>query len=126
MSIICIWVFAVTRSHVIHQNISICRKLCSSWHSFLRLSHISFVWEIWKFNLIVFQLLKIEAIQIFLFIDVLVIIFIRNFSTSKLKSISRWLSHLSKWLSLDDFLILFKWLSLDNSLTLSRAFERLY
>jgi len=34
-----------------------------------------------------FQLLKIEAIQISLFIDVLVIVFVQNFSTSKLKSI---------------------------------------
>ncbi len=52
-------------------SISICRKLCNSWHSFLHLSHISFVWEIRKFNLIASQLLKIEAIQISLFIDVL-------------------------------------------------------
>jgi len=35
------------------------------------------------------NLLKIEAIQIFLFVDVLVIVFISNVSTSKSKSISR-------------------------------------
>ncbi len=48
-----------------------CRKLCNSWHSFLRLSYVSFVWEIRKFNLIIFQLLKIKAIQISLFVDFL-------------------------------------------------------
>ena len=50
--------------------INVCRKLCISWHSFLRLSYISFVWEIRKFNFIILQLLKIEAIQITLFVDV--------------------------------------------------------
>jgi len=61
------------------------------WHSFLRLPHIPFVWGIRKFNPTVSQLPKIEAIQIFLFVDVsdvLVIVFIRNASTSKSKSIS--------------------------------------
>ena len=57
-------------SQLIAMVINVCRKLCISWHSFLRLSYISFVWEIRKFNFIILQLLKIEAIQITLFVDV--------------------------------------------------------
>jgi len=78
------------------RGISVCRKLCIPWHSFLRLPHIPFVWGIRKFNPTVSQLPKIEAIQISLFVDVsdvLVIVFIRNASTSKSKSISEWFSH---------------------------------
>ena len=52
-------------------HISVCRKLCNSWHSFLRLPHIPFVWGIRKFNPIAPQLPKIEAIQTSLFVDVL-------------------------------------------------------
>ncbi len=50
--------------------ISVCRKLCIPWHSFLRLPHIPFVWGIRKFNPTASQLPKIEAIQITLFVDV--------------------------------------------------------
>ncbi len=52
----------------------------------------SFIEEKSEINLIAFQLLKIEAIHISLFVDVsdiLVIVFIQNVSTSKSKSISR-------------------------------------
>jgi len=53
------------------QDISVCRKLCNPWHSFLRLPHVPFVWGIRKFNPIAPQLPKIEAIQTSLFVDVL-------------------------------------------------------
>ncbi len=49
-----------------------------------------------KINLIIFQLLKIEAIQTSLFVDVsdvLVIVFIQSVSTLKLKSISMFLHY---------------------------------
>ncbi len=52
----------------------------------------SFIEEKSEINLIAFQLLKIEAIHISLFVDVsdiLVTVFIQNVSTSKSKSISR-------------------------------------
>ncbi len=78
--------------------ISVCRKLCIPWHSFLRLPHISFVWGIRKFNPTAPQLPKIEAIQTSLFVDVpdvLVTVFIRNASTSKSKSISMFLRYLA-------------------------------
>jgi len=51
--------------------ISVCRKLCNPWHSFLRLPHVPFVWGIRNFNPIAPQLPKIEAIQTSLFVDVL-------------------------------------------------------
>jgi len=51
--------------------ISVCKKLCIPWHSFLRLPHIPFVWGIRKFNPTAPQLPKIEAIQTSLFVDVL-------------------------------------------------------
>jgi len=51
--------------------ISVCRKLCNPWHSFLRLPHVPFVWGIRKFNPTAPQLPKIEAIQTSLFVDVL-------------------------------------------------------
>ena len=54
-----------------NNDISVCRKLCNPWHSFLRLPHIPFVWGIRKFNPIASQLPKIEAIQTSLFVDVL-------------------------------------------------------
>ncbi len=50
---------------------SMCRKLCNSWHSFLRYPTVLFVWGIRKFNLIPLKLRKIEAIQTSLFVDIL-------------------------------------------------------
>jgi len=53
------------------KGISVCRKLCNPWHSFLRCPTVPFVWGIRKFNPIAPQLPKIEAIQTSLFVDVL-------------------------------------------------------
>ncbi len=51
--------------------ISVCRKLCNPWHSFLRYPTVPFVWGIRKFNPPPPpQLRKIEAIQTSLFVDV--------------------------------------------------------
>ncbi len=57
--------------HLAFLGISVCRKLCNPWHSFLRYPTVPFVWGIRKFNLTPPKLRKIEAIQTSLFVDVL-------------------------------------------------------
>ncbi len=74
----------------------------------------SIVWEIRKSISSLSQLLKIEAIQISLFVDVSDVLDIVLFEMSQRQSQN---------LPLDDSLTSF---SLDDLLTLSRAFERLY
>ncbi len=74
----------------------------------------SIVWEIRKSTSLLFQLLKIEAIQTSLFVDVSDVLDIVLFEMSQRRSQN---------LPLDDSLTSS---SLNNLLTLSRAFERLY